>query len=54
MIKEIKILGITINDQKKCFITQKKQILEKTRKIANMTYTVIAQNINKILIEKAY
>ena len=52
MTKEIKYLGITINDQKIFFITQKKQIMQKARKMANMTYTVIAQSVNKILIGK--
>ena len=54
MTKEIKYLGVTINDQKICFITQKKQIIQKARKMANMTYTVIAQSVNKILIGKTY
>ena len=46
MTKKIKYLVITINDQKKC--------KEKARKMANMTYTVIAQSVNKILIGKTY
>ena len=51
---KIKYLGITINDSKNCFKAQKEKIMEKARKMANMTYSVIAKSCSKLLIGKTY
>ena len=49
---KFKYLGITINDTKNCFKEQKKKMLEKARKLANMIYPIIKQSCSKIIIGK--
>ena len=54
VVKQIKYLGITINDDKKCFRIHKKEAIEKADRMANITYPVISKSCNKILIGKTY
>ncbi len=51
---KIKYLVITINDSKNCFKVQKERIMEKARKMANMTYSVIAKSSSKLLSGETY
>ena len=49
---KFRYLGITISDTKNCFKEQKKKMLEKARKLANMIYPIIKQSCSKIIIGK--
>lgn len=51
---EIKYLGITVTDKEDCFRKHKEKVIERARVMANMTYPVIKQSCNKILIGKTY
>lgn len=54
-VKEsMKYLGITVNDKRKCFKLHKEEMFDKARKLANMTYSVIAKSCAKLLIGKTY
>lgn len=44
----LKYLGISINDSKNCFMEQKKLVLEKARRITNLTCPVIARNCSGV------
>ena len=54
VVREIKYLGVVINDTKDCFKTYKIEKIKFAQKMANMTYSVIARSCNKLLIGKAY
>ena len=51
--KKIKYLGITSNE-KICFKMQKENSIQKAKKLVNVTYPVITQSCNRILIEKTF
>lgn len=50
----IKYLGLTIDNKKNYFKTQKRIIIEKAQKLANTTYCVIAKSCNKLMIGKTF
>lgn len=54
MTDEIKYLGITVTDKNDCFKKHKERVIERARVMANMTYLIIKQSCNKILIGKTY
>ena len=54
MVNRIKYLGIGIDNKRNYFKTQKIKIIEKARKLANMTYAVIKKSCNKLLISRTY
>ena len=54
VVDRIKYLGIEIDNKRNYFKTQRIKILEKARKLANMTYAVIEKSCNKLLIGKTY
>lgn len=54
VIKEIKYLGLTINNTKNCFKVQKEKSILKAKQMANLTYAIIAQCCNKIQIGKVF
>ena len=54
VVDKIKNLRIEIDNKGKYFKTQRIKILEKARKLANMTYAVIEKSCNKLLIGKTY
>ena len=51
---KLKYLGITINDNRNFFKEQKKIMLEKALRMANMTYSIIARSCSRLLIGKTY
>ena len=51
---KIKYLGVTVNNSRDCFREHKMKTLEKAKRLANMTYSVIARSCNKLLIGKTY
>lgn len=52
--KEIQYLGLTITEDRNLFKTQKNNMIQKARKLANMTYSIIAKSCHKITIGKTY
>lgn len=51
---EIKYLGVTITHKRDCFKKYREERIEKAKRMANLTYPIIAQSCNKILIGKTY
>ena len=47
-------LGVKIKNQRNMFKEQKKQMIEKAQRMANMTYGVIARSCNKLLVGKTF
>ena len=54
MVKKIKYLGTYITNRRKYFAHHKELKIEKARKMANMTYSVVARSCNKMAIGKTY
>ena len=54
VVDRIKYLGFEIDNKRNYFKTQRIKILEKARKLANMTCAVIEKSCNKLLIGKTY
>ena len=52
--KEIKYLGIKIDNKRKMFTSQKKEMIKKAQRLANCTFSVIEKSVNKLLIGKTY
>ena len=48
----IKYLGIVVNNKRNMFKTQKKNMLEKAHKLANMTYPVIHKSCQTTPVRK--
>ena len=51
---KVKYLGIEIDNKRNYFKTQRDKIIQKARKMANITYSVIERSCNKLLIGKAF
>ena len=54
VVDKIKYLGLKIDNKKNYFKTQRQHILEKAKKMANLTYCIIEKSCNKLLIGKTY
>ena len=54
VVKEIKYLGITLSNGRDCFKKHKELMLDFGKRMANLTYPVIAKSCNKLLIGKVY
>ena len=54
VVSKIKYLGIEIDNKKNYFRSQRTNIVEKARKMANMTYSIIEKGCNRLLIGKTY
>ena len=54
VVSKIKYLGIEIDNKKNYFRSQRTNIVEKARKMANMTYSIIEKGYNRLLIGKPY
>lgn len=52
--QKIQYLGVTVTNRKNCLKNQKEKSIQKAKKLANLTYPVIAQSCNKILIGKTF
>ena len=50
----IKYLGVTIDGKRDMFQSQKKMMVDKAHRMANMTYGIIAKCCNKLLVGKTY
>ena len=54
VVKQIKYLGVTVDDKRNCFQQHKKQKILQARRMTNLTYSVIARSCNKMLLGKTY
>ena len=54
VVDRIKYLGTEIDNKRNYLKIQRIKIIEKARKLANMTYAVIEKSCNKLLIGKTY
>ena len=51
---EIKYLGVTITNKRRCFENYKKGKTTEARKLSNITAAVVAKSSNRLLIGKTY
>ena len=54
VVQSIKYLGIEIDNKRNYFKTQREKIIQKARKMVNLTHCVIEKSCNKLLIGKTY
>ena len=54
IVPKVKYLGIEIDTKKNYFKTQRDTIIQKARKMANITYSVKERSCNKLLIGKTF
>ena len=54
VVEQWKYLGVTVIDKQDCFLQYKKEKIMQARKMANLTYSIIAHSCSKILIRKTY
>ena len=54
VVQSIKYLRIEIDNKRNYFKTQREKIIQKARKMANLTHCVIEKSYNKLLIGKTY
>ena len=54
VVPKVKYLGIEIDNKRNYFKTQRDKIIQKARKMANITYSVIERSCNKLLIGKTF
>ncbi|CAL4144091.1 unnamed protein product, partial [Meganyctiphanes norvegica] len=52
--ENVKYLGVTIDNKKDLFKTQREMTKKKAEKYANMTHGIICKSVNRILIGKTY
>ena len=50
VVREVKYLGIVINDNTRCFRRHKEEKIKQARRMANMTFSVMHKSCNKIMI----
>lgn len=53
-VEEINYLGITVENKRDIFRKQKKEMIEKAQRLANLTFSVIGKSCNKLLIGKTF
>ena len=53
-MKEIRYLGVTVNDKCNLFENQRKKMIEKGKRMSTLTYSVIEKSCHRVLIGKAY
>ena len=54
VVNKITYLGIEIDNKRSYFKSQRTKMIEKARKMANMTYSIIEKGCNRLLIGKTY
>ena len=54
VVQSIKYLGIEIDNKRNYFKTHREKIIQKARKMANLTHCVIEKSCNKLLVGKTY
>ena len=54
VVKEIKYLGVKIEGRRNLYEGQRRKMLEKGKKMSNMTYSVIEKSCHRVVVGKAY
>ena len=54
IVKSLKYLGVTIENKRNLFKQHKENNIQTANKLANLTYGIIQQSVNKMLIGKTY
>ena len=54
VVERLRYLGVTVVNKWNCFLQHKKKKIMQARKMANLTYSIIAHSCSKILIGKTY
>ena len=54
VVDKVKYLGLTLSEGKDIFKEQKEDMINKAKKLSNLTYSVIARSCNKVLIGKTF
>ena len=54
VVSDIKYLGVTVNKGRDCFKLHKDKMIQKARKLANQTFSVISKSCHKLMIGKTY
>ena len=54
MVKQLRYQWVTVVNKQNCFLQYKKEKIMQARKMANLTYSIIACSCSKILIGKTY
>ena len=54
VVSNVTYLGIKLDDKRNLFKTQKKEMIEKAQRLANLTYSVIEKSCNKVLVGKTF
>ena len=54
VVEQLRYLGVTVVNKRNCFLQHKKGKIMQARKMANLTYSIIARSCSKILIGKTY
>ena len=54
VVDQLRYLGVTVVNKRNCFLQHKEEKIMKARKMANLTYSIIACSCSKIMIGKTY
>ena len=54
VVEQLRYLGVTVVIKRNCFLQHKKEKIMQTKKMANLTYSIIARSCSKIMIGKTY
>ena len=54
VVERLRYLGVTVVNKQNCFLQHQKEKIMQARKMANLTYSIIARSCSKILIGKTY
>ena len=52
VVEQLRYMGVTVFNKRNCFLQHKKEKIMQARKIANLTYSIIAHSCSKIMIGK--
>ena len=53
VVEQLRYLGVTVVNKQNCFLQHKKEKIMQARKMANLTYSIIARSCSKIIIGKS-
>ena len=54
VVNEIKYLGVTVEDKPEIFDKHRRKMIEKAKRMSNLTYSVIEKSCHKVKVGKIY
>ena len=54
LVNSIKYLGVTISGSRNCFKLHKENKLKTSKRMSNLTYSIVSNSCNKVMIGKTY